>query len=170
MRLRRRPQWQFPEYEDPTPTGQAPNTVHLADTIGEETAEGAGDGSGREEHRLSELDLLSTIPHREIILVEVRRALRLKQRTRLAEGEKAYSNTREQTSLSNSQKEASDEKSVIVLDNSHEGHYNSPRDHNGWQPLARREPLEQQVAGDFEGSIGEEEDGEAPVVLIRCDV
>ena len=74
-------------------------------------------------------------------------------------------NTGKETGLRHAKEDASGEKSVIVLDDAHERHDETPGHHDGGQPQTWSELLENQVAGDFEGSIGEEEDGQAPVVL-----
>lgn len=54
--------------EDPAPSFEAANTVHLCDAKGQKTAECTSDGSCREEEGLSELDFVTTIPHCEVVL------------------------------------------------------------------------------------------------------
>lgn len=56
---------------------------------------------------------------------------------------------------------------MVVSDEAHERHDQTPRDHDGWQPSARAEFLEEQIAGDLEGGIREEEECETPVILVR---
>lgn len=51
-------------------------------------------------------------------------------------------------------------KAVVVLDDSHEGHNDAPRDHHDADPKGGAEDLEDHVAGDFEKGVGKEEDGE----------
>lgn len=55
---------------------------------------------------------------------------------------------------------------MVVLNQAHERHDEPPCYHDGGQPATRAELLEEQVGGDFERRVGEEEDGEAPVVLV----
>lgn len=74
-------------------------------------------------------------------------------------------NTGEETGLGQTEEDTRSEKSVVVLNDAHQGHDDAPGHHDGRQPPAGAELLEEQVAGDLEGSVGEEEDGQAPVVL-----
>lgn len=55
---------------------------------------------------------------------------------------------------------------MIVLHNPHQGHDNTPSHHDGWEPDARSELLEEQVGRHFESGIGKEEDCQTPVVLV----
>lgn len=49
--------------EDPRPTGEATDTLHLHDTTGEETTESTSSSGGREEDGHSETAFVTTIPH-----------------------------------------------------------------------------------------------------------
>lgn len=59
------------EDEDPSPPLQPCCPVHLADGKGQETAECAGDGGCAEEERLAELNLVSAVPHGEVVLISL---------------------------------------------------------------------------------------------------
>lgn len=80
--------------------------------------------------------------------------------------EKTYRDARKQSGLSHSEKDASYQQAVVVLHDAHQGHDDAPRNHDGRQPHARMELLQQQVTRDLERGVCEEEDCEAPVVLI----
>lgn len=56
---------------------------------------------------------------------------------------------------------------MIVLDKTHKSHNNTPSNHDDRKPQARAQLLENQVAGDFKSRISEEENGQAPVILVR---
>lgn len=58
------------EDEDPTPSSEAADAVHFADTEGEKAAEGTGYRRGREEECLTKLDLMAAIPQGKIVLHE----------------------------------------------------------------------------------------------------
>jgi hypothetical protein len=77
-----------------------------------------------------------------------------------------YCDSREQTGLCESEKDASDEKTVVTLDDTHERHHNAPSHHDGGKPNAGTELLEEEVRWHLKGGIGEEEDCEAPVILV----
>lgn len=56
------------EDENPAPSFITTNTVHLADTEGQQATERTSNGGGGEEQRLSELNLLANVPvHTEVI-------------------------------------------------------------------------------------------------------
>lgn len=57
---------------------------------------------------------------------------------------------------------------MVITDNPHERHHGAPSHHNSRQPPAGAELLEQEVAGDLEGGVGEEEGRQAPVVLVAA--
>lgn len=57
---------------------------------------------------------------------------------------------------------------MVVPDNAHKSHDETPRNHDEREPAARTELLEQQVARNLERRIGEEESGQAPIVLVIC--
>lgn len=78
---------------------------------------------------------------------------------------KTYSNTGEKTGFGDAKEDSGDEKTLVVFDDSHERHHDAPCDHDCGQPATGTEFLQHEVAGDFECAIGEEEDGETPVVL-----
>ena len=148
--------------EDPAPHFESTDTVHLSNGECKKTAEGTGDGSGGKEKGLSELDLMSAVPHCKVILSILLLVSVLK-----ANALWTYRDTREQTSLGNAQKDSSDEKTSIILNDSHQGHHEAPCYHDRRKPDAWTELFEEQVGGDFEGGVCEEEDGETPVVLVR---
>jgi hypothetical protein len=81
-----------------------------------------------------------------------------------------YRNARKKTSFGKAEKDACDKKTRVILDNTHQRHHDTPSDHNCRKPNARSELLEEEVGGDFEGGVCEEEDGKAPVVLIGSHV
>lgn len=56
------------EDEDPAPALETANAVHLGDAESEEPAECTGNGSGREEHGLAELNFVAAIPHGQVVL------------------------------------------------------------------------------------------------------
>jgi hypothetical protein len=47
---------------------------------------------------------------------------------------------------------------MIILHNAHECHNSSPRDHDRREPDGRAEFFEQEIRGDFEEAVGDEED------------
>jgi hypothetical protein len=81
-----------------------------------------------------------------------------------------YRYTGEKTGLSDAEKDARDKKTVVVLNDAHKRHDNTPRDHDCRKPDTWTKLLEEQIRGDFEGGICKEEDGETPVVLIRAHI
>ena len=122
---------------------QPANAVHLADRKRQQATEGTGDTGGAEEHGLAELDLLPLVPVRQVV-----------------------GDAREQPGLGDAQENARREEALKVLDNSHEGHHNAPRHHDGGQPDGRADLFEHEVARNLEGCVCEEECGQAPVVLV----
>jgi hypothetical protein len=56
------------EDEDPGPTGTATEPVHLIDSGGEETTEGAGNGGGGEEDSGADTELRTFIPAGEVVV------------------------------------------------------------------------------------------------------
>jgi hypothetical protein len=84
--------------------------------------------------------------------------------------EGTYGYTGEKTGLGDPEKDACDKQTMVVLNNAHKCHDDTPRDHDCRKPDAWTKLLEEQIRGDFEGGIREEEDGETPVVLIRTHV
>lgn len=129
--------------ENPSPALKASNTSHLGDSESKQTREGTSNRGGREEHSLSELKLSSAVPGGEIV-----------------------SDTREKTSLEDTEQDSCGEKTSIVLNNTHKSHDQAPENHDGREPDRGSELLKQHVRGDFEGGVGEEEDGEGHVVLL----
>lgn len=80
----------------------------------------------------------------------------------------AYGNTGEETGFGDAEEETGDEEAVVALHDAHQGHDGAPGDHDEGQPPAGAQFLEEKVAGNLEGGVGEEEDGEAPIVLVRA--
>lgn len=74
---------------------------------------------------------------------------------------------REKTSFGNAEEEPGSEKPAVAMYDAHERHDCSPREHNDGDPDGGSEPFEDDVGGDFEEGVGEEEDGQANVVLLR---
>lgn len=56
--------------EDPPPTREVSDAVHLANGKREEAAKGARHRRRREEHGLAKLDLVAAVPHGEVVLEE----------------------------------------------------------------------------------------------------
>ena len=81
-----------------------------------------------------------------------------------------YCDTREQSSFRHPQKQPSDEEAGVVVDEARQGHDDPPRNHDTGEPAAGTQLLEDHVAGDLEGGVGEVEDGQAPVVLVRREL
>lgn len=77
-----------------------------------------------------------------------------------------YGNTWKQTGLSDTQEDAGDEKAVIVAYDAHQSHDCAPGNHNCGKPDTGAELLEEQIRGHLERCVGEEEDGQTPVVLV----
>jgi hypothetical protein len=86
-----------------------------------------------------------------------------------SEREQTYSNTREKTGFGHAQENTRNQEAVVVLNQAHECHDETPCHHDGGQPATRSELLEKQVGGDFKGRICEEEDCETPVVFVWQD-
>lgn len=128
--------------EDPSPSLQSSNTIHLRYRKGQKPGECTRNRRRAEEKRLSELSLVSAVPHGDIV---------------------RYS--REETSFRDAEEDASDEEAVVVLDDAHERHYYAPCHHDSWEPDRRAEFLQHEVAGHFECAIREEEHRETPVVF-----
>lgn len=81
-----------------------------------------------------------------------------------------YSNAWVKPSLGHAEKDSGNNQAVIVLHNACQGHDHAPGNHNSRQPSARPNFLENQVARDLKGRIGKKEDGQAPVVLVGCQI
>lgn len=81
-----------------------------------------------------------------------------------------YRNAWKQTSLGHAQEDPRDKKAMVVFDNAHERHHYTPGHHDDRQPSARAELLEDEIAGNFESSVCEEKDSQAPVVLVSCQI
>ena len=128
--------------EDPPPALIPAHTIHLRDPVGEDTAERAGHARRREEHGLPQLGLAPDIPHGDIVRY-----------------------TGVQPSLGHAQEEPRCEQALEVRDDAHEGHDSAPSNHDGGQPDGRAEAFEEEVGRHLEDAVGEEEDGEGPVVL-----
>lgn len=55
---------------------------------------------------------------------------------------------------------------MIASHDAHQSHHRSPCNHDGRKPDTRAKPLKKQVGGNFESCVSEEENGQAPVVLV----
>ena len=125
---------------------QARHTIHLTNPKRQQATEGARNRRSTEEHSLSQLNLLTLIPVRQVVR-----------------------NTRKQASLGDTKHDARRHEAAIVRDNSHERHDDAPCNHDGGQPDGGPDLFEHEVAGHFEDGVGEEEGGQAPVVLVVCE-
>lgn len=107
------------KYLHPSPSLQSSNTIHLRYRKGQKPGECTRNRRRAEEKRLSELSLVSAVPHGDIV---------------------RYS--REETSFRDAEEDASDEEAVVVLDDAHERHYYAPCHHDSWEPDRRAEFLQ----------------------------
>ena len=133
--------------EDPSPSLVAANAVHFGDGSGEQTTERAGKSSSREEQSGAETELLALVPARQIIV-----------------------DAREETSLSDTEEPTASEETSLVVDNTHEGHNDTPGEDDGGEEDAGRPPLDQDVGQGLEASVGDEEDCEGVVVIAATHV
>ena len=91
------------EDENPAPTVLPNGAAHKADAIGQDTTEGSGKSSGSEEERYTKLSLAPLVPHGEVV---------------------DYSG--EETTLGNTEEETGDKEASEVLDDTHQGGYDTP--------------------------------------------
>lgn len=153
-------------YIHPSPAFQATYTIHLRYCKRQKPRESTRNRRGAEEKCLSELGFVSAVPHGNVVR-----------------------DSREETSFCDAEEDASDEEAMVVLDDTHERHYDAPCDHDRWQPDGGTEFLEpvqfssasgsiytridrnsHQVTRHLEGAIREEEDCETPVVFRSSEV
>jgi hypothetical protein len=122
---------------------QPSHAVHLPNRERQQSAERSRNTGRAEEHGLPQLDLLAPVPIRQIVC-----------------------HAGEQAGLGHAQDDARAQEASKVPHDAHERHDDAPRHHDGGQPDGRAHSLQHQVAGHLEGGVGEEEGGQAPVVLI----
>ena len=130
------------EDEDPPPALVSTHTVHLRDPVRKDAAERAGHAGRGEEHGLPQLGLAPDIPHRDIVR-----------------------DTGVQPSLRDAKEESCSEQALEVRDDTHEGHDSAPSDHDSRQPDGRPKAFKEEIGRHLEDAVGEEEDGEGPIVL-----
>ncbi|GKT76356.1 hypothetical protein ColTof4_08779 [Colletotrichum tofieldiae] len=133
--------------EDPSPAGLTTNTVHLGDGGGKETAEGAGQGGGREEDGGADADLRALVPAGQVFLwVHAWR-------------------TREESSFSDAKEPTSSEQTGKVGAQAHERHDGTPDNNDASEEDSGCEALEKGVGGGLEDGIADKEDCEREVVV-----
>jgi hypothetical protein len=79
--------------EDPGPASESSQSIHFCNTTGKKTTESAGRCGSREEDRHAETAFVSAVPHRDV-----------------------ESHTREQATLSDTERRSSSHKARVVLD------------------------------------------------------
>ena len=135
------------EDEDPAPAVVATDSLHFADDGGEEAAKGAGESGGAEEEGVATLRFGAFIPHSNEIKTSWKHS--------------CFEDPKEET--------GSEEAVVVGYEALGDGdgakHKHTPR-----KPDIGVEFLEEDVGGDFEDDVGDEEDGESGVVFDLFEV
>lgn len=146
--------------EDPAPALVSANAVHLGDGSSQETTEGTSKSSGREEKSSAETELLTLVPATSSMSV---RGDQLKIERYLR---KVVVDTREQTSLCDTKEESARVQTSFVVNDTHQGHDDTPDEDDGGEEDARRPPLDSNVGEGLETGVRDEENGEGNVVVV----
>lgn len=108
--------------EDPSPSSETVDVVHLSDSRSQETAKCTGEGGGGEEEGISLLCFLALIPHTDEVEA-----------------------SREHASLGDTEEEASDENAAVVLCKALAHCYETEGEHAAGEPETWGELLEKDV-------------------------
>lgn len=127
---------------DPAPAGHALDAVHVADAVGEQAAEGAGDGGADEEVADAQGELVLCVEEGQVDV-----------------------EAREQASLDDAEEQAAGDEGAVGVDEAGEGGDDPPRHGDEGDPAARGEELEDEVGGDLEEEVGHEEQRDGDLEL-----
>ncbi|ODA76191.1 hypothetical protein RJ55_08475 [Drechmeria coniospora] len=130
--------------EDPAPAGEPPQAGHVADAVGEEAAQGAGDGGADEEVADAQRELVLGVEKGQV------------------EGEAG-----EEAGLDDAEQKPAGDEAGVRLDEPGEGGDDAPGDGDEGDPAARGEALEDEVRRHLEGEVGDEEDRHGHLELRR---
>lgn len=133
--------------EDPGPAVEAAEAGHFGDCGGEEPAEGAGDGGRGEEDGGADAEFSASVPAGEVVVY--------------AGKETGFGETEEETG---------GHEAVVVFAEAHEGHAETPEDHDDGEVDVGAHAFEEDVREGLEDGVGDEEDGQAHVVLRAVEV
>jgi hypothetical protein len=120
------------------PSLVAASTVHLGNGSGQETTERAGKRGGREEERGAETEFLALVP-------AARTVSTVCYHGNMECLREVVVDTREQTSLSNSEEETARVQAGLVGDDTHEGHDDAPHEDDAGEEDAGRPSLDSNV-------------------------
>ena len=133
--------------ENPGPAPLAANAVHLANSCSEETTKGARySGSGKEDSSTN-TEFAALVPATKIVV-----------------------NPREQSSFSHAEKKASGHHAMEIVSEAHGDHDDAPEEHDDRDEDGRAQALKEDIGQRLEEGVGDEEDGEAGIVLAAGNV
>ena len=133
--------------ENPSPSVQAPNSLHEPNPIGQDATESPSKRGCTEKQSNPVLPLGPLVPHAQI-----------------------KHHPREQPTLRHAQHESDDIKPRQILRHAHQSRDHPPRERQRGQPYLWRRTLQNDVARDFEEHIANEVEGQAGKVLIAAHV
>ena len=133
--------------EDPGPSSLAADAIHLSNRSSKQTTERARHGCGGEEDGGADPEFGAFVPATQIIV-----------------------NAGEQARLGETQPPSRRHHTLEVMGQAHGCHDGPPQQHDDGDEDRRAQALEQDVRQGFEERVGDEEDGEAGIVLPPRDV
>lgn len=133
--------------EDPRPSFFVAYSIHVGNCRRQQSTKGSRHGRGREKDGCSDPKFASFIPTGKVVI-----------------------DARKETGLGQTQKEPRRHQSRPIVNQSHGGHTQSPRQHNCWYEDAGAKSLEQYIGDGFGQGVGHEEDGEGGIILPAGDV
>jgi hypothetical protein len=136
----------------------AASTVHLGDGRGQKTTERSSKSSSGEEERGAETEFLALVPAaRDVSTVCHHGNVECLR--------EVVVDTREQTSLSDTEEETAGVEASLVRDDTHEGHDDAPHKDDAGEEDAGRPSLDGDVGQRLEAGVRDEENGQGDVVV-----
>ena len=132
---------------DPSPAGQALDAVEMAQPEAQEAADGAGQGGRHEEVPDPQGQLVLGVEESQVDV-----------------------HAGKETGLDGAEEEAAGHEGAVALDEAGAGGDDAPRGDDEGEPSAGGELLEDEVGGDLEEDVGDEEDGDGDLVLVALEV
>ena len=134
------------ENEDPRPPCLPTNPLHLTNRSSQQTTKRPAHRRSGEEDGSADTELAPLVPATEVVI-----------------------DTREQARLRQPKKEPSGHHALEVVAKTHSHHADTPEDHNDGDEDGRAKTLEKNIGEGFGERVGDEENGEAGIVLATGD-